>query len=60
MIHLTNPPNRLRQALPEPCLYVTESWLLSSFTFISFPRANTRQAKPAAEEAKPAAVGKLL
>uniref|UniRef100_A0A7C9E5J5 Uncharacterized protein n=1 Tax=Opuntia streptacantha TaxID=393608 RepID=A0A7C9E5J5_OPUST len=37
-----------------------ESCPSSSLTFMSFASAKTRQAKPAAEEAKPAAVGKLL
>jgi hypothetical protein len=47
----------LRQALPEPNLAMSDT---SSEILYNFDRENTRQASPAADEARPAAVGKLF
>lgn len=53
----THPPKTLLQALPEPLLATEET---SPGTPKSLAKVVTRQAYPAAEEASPAAVGKLF
>lgn len=58
--HATYPPNRLRQADPEPCRAMSESSRGDWGRAYKSAMARTRAAKPAAEEARPAAVGKLL
>lgn len=58
--HATNPPKRERQAEPEPWRAMRESSLGDAGSWYSFAREYTRAAKPDADEARPAAVGKLL
>ncbi len=59
-LHLTSPPNTDLEALPEPNLASSESYL-SSRMFPNRPfKAVAKQAKPEAEEAIPEAVGKEL
>jgi hypothetical protein len=57
MCQRTKPPSTERQAEPEPRLANPE---MSPSSWKSLARAATRQANPAAELARPAAVGKLF
>lgn len=56
----TKPPNRERQAEPEPCRAMRESSEGEVGSLYRAAREATRAANPAAEDASPAAVGKLL
>lgn len=58
--HATYPPSRLRHADPDPCRAMSESSCGDWGRVYRSAMARTRAAKPAAEEARPAAVGKLL
>lgn len=56
----TNPPKRERHAEPEPCRAIRESSDGEAGSLYNAAREDTSAAKPAAEDARPAAVGKLL
>lgn len=56
----TNPPKRDRHAEPEPWREIRESSEADVGRAYSAAREDTRAAKPAAEDASPAAVGKLF
>ena len=58
--HLTRPPNRARDALPEPLLAKIESSYLSKIPPKRWSKAAARHEYPEAEEAIPEAEGKLL
>lgn len=60
MSHATYPPRRERHADPEPWRAIRESSTGECGREYRSAIARTRAAKPAAEEARPAAVGKLL
>ena len=56
----TYPPSRLLQAEPDPCRAMRDSSVGDCGKEYRSAIARTRAAKPAADEASPAAVGKLL
>jgi hypothetical protein len=56
----TKPPKRDLHAEPDPWREIKESSLGLAGSLYSAAREETRAAKPDAEEASPAAVGKLL
>jgi hypothetical protein len=54
------PPKRERHAEPEPCRAIRDSSVGLAGSWYRLAMARTRAAKPAADEARPAAVGKLF